>query len=126
MNDIARRLGVSERLCWARCAEDPAFKEAYDAGVDDLFDLATKTLRQLILEKSPAAVFFTLRNKFKWLAGSSSEITIKHEPAPVPMITSHVLDLAREHSLLLDSPDIDTVDAEFSEVDSFDLTAAMR
>jgi len=124
MNDIARKLGVSERLMWQRCAEDPSVKSAYDTGVDDLFGLATKTLRELILERNLGAICFLLRNKFKWTAGSTSEVTIKHE-VQMPTITSHVLDMAREHSLLLDSPDPDAVDAEFTEVAEFDLVEAM-
>jgi hypothetical protein len=125
MNDIARKLGVSERLMWQRCAEDPSVKSAYDIGVDDPFGLATKTLRELILERNLGAICFLLRNKFKWTAGSTSEVTIKHE-VQMPTIDGHVLEMAAYQSALLDSPDPDAVDAEFSEVGEFDLVEACK
>jgi hypothetical protein len=125
MSDIGRRLHVSERLLWQRCQDSPEFKEAYDEGLDNLFDVATKTLRQLVLEKHCGALLFLLRNKFKWTAGAQSEITIRHEPAAGPTIDmTNINFLAAECSRLLDH-DPDAVDAEFVEVGEFNLEEAM-
>ena len=126
MTEVARAMGLSERLLWSRVADDPDVKAAYNAGISEVLDLTTKTLLDLVKERNLGACIFMLRNRFKWTAGAQLDVTVRHGPAPMPTITSHVLDMAREHSLLLDSPDPDAIEAEFTEVGSFNLNDAMR
>ena len=121
MADIARHMNLSESLLWQRVREDPRVQEAYNIGIDDIFNLATRTLRELVLERNLGAICFLLRNKFKRTAGSTSEITVKHE-VQVPTIDGHVQELAAYSKALLDGPDPDAEDAIEAE---FDLVEAM-
>jgi len=111
---------------WSRLENDPDVKAAYNAGISEVLDLTTKTLLDLVKERNLGACIFMLRNRFKWTAGAQLDVTVRHEPAPMPTIDDHVLRLAAEHSALLDGPDPDLIEGEFTEVDGFNLTEAMR
>ena len=110
-------LGCAERTLWLRMSESPEVRAAFHEGNAAGVDKASATLWELIDQGNIARLIFYLRSCGGWRAAASQvKNTVHHPSAPYPIITSHVLDMAREHSLLLDSPDPDLIKAEFSDV----------
>jgi hypothetical protein len=127
VNFIAARIGVSERALWNRMETDSAVRSAFDSGIAKAVDVASGLVMEKIKSGDHFCAMWFLRNRAKWSVSASAELTITvRNDAPALTITSHVMDMAAEHSRLLDSPDIDAVEAEFSEVDSFNLEEALR
>jgi hypothetical protein len=127
VNFIAARIGVSERALWQRMEHEPAVREAFDSGIAQAVDEASGLIIERIRAGDVACAQFFLRNRAKWNVGASAELTINvQNNAPPLTITNHVLEMAAYQSALLDSPDPDAVDAEWSEVGEFNLQEALK
>jgi hypothetical protein len=127
INHLAAMIGISERALWSRMESDPAVRTAFDTGIAK----AVYEASGLVIEKIRAGDVFCamwfLKNRGGWRVGTTAELTINvRNAAPVPTIDmTNINSIAAECSRLLDAPDPDAVDAEFSEV-PFDLAEAMR
>jgi hypothetical protein len=117
VDQVADRLNVSRRTMYARMASDSALRDAMDAGVSEGIDFAAGKLMDMIADGNLTATIFYLRSRAKWRSSDDTvNINIRQAIGTPPGIDDHVMRMAAAHTALLNGPDPDIVDADWTEV----------
>jgi transcriptional regulator with XRE-family HTH domain len=105
---IAARLGISRRTLFARLEEDPAAREAMEAGLAEAVEVAASTLFDMaIRERNVACLIFWLKCRGQFSLPRPPAVAISVSADAPLAISEHVFEMAERQRALLDVPDPD-------------------
>jgi hypothetical protein len=120
IDTMAPYFGLTGMALRIRMQKQPELMQAFCAGLADLVAEAGHVVRNHVLANDLDAAKFVLRNKGGWTTPRDIKVSVDSGNAP-PTIDGHVLDLAARHTALLDSPDPDAPDAEWTASEGLQL-----